>query len=85
MSTFFISGYVDLFPIRNLYITSQTLGTYNYSSLNCERGVLKQVPIRATYGDLLFDQTVLRMNYLYCSDQGLSRIDIQIKKRFIWQ
>lgn len=76
---FFISGYVDLFPIRNLYITSQTLGTYNSLSLNGERGVLKKVPIRATYGELLFDQTVLGMDYLDCSHQSLSRIDIQLK------
>ena len=72
---FYMSGYVDLFPIRNLYITSQTLGTYSAIGLHGERGVLKQVPIRATYGELLFDQTVLGMDYLDCSHQSLSILD----------
>jgi hypothetical protein len=38
---FYMSGYVDIFPIRNLYITSQALGNFSSISLSGERGVLK--------------------------------------------
>ena len=78
-----MSGYVDLFPIRNLYITSQALGNFSSISLNGERGVLKKkVPLRASYGELLFDQTVLGMDYLDCSHQSLSRLDFKLKDSY---
>jgi hypothetical protein len=79
---FYMSGYVDLFPIRNLYITSQALGNFSSISLNGERGVLKKVPLRASYGELLFDQTVLGMDYLDCSHQSLSRLDFKLKDSY---
>ena len=78
----FLSGYVDLFPIRNLYIVSKALGNYSSMSLNGERGVLKKVPVRASYNELLFDQTILGMDYLDCSNQSLSRIDIKLKDSY---
>ena len=51
-------------------------------SLNGERGVLKKVPVRASYNELLFDQTILGMDYLDCSNQSLSRIDIKLKDSY---
>ena len=50
--------------------------------LNGERGVLKKVPVRASYNELLFDQTISRMDYLDCSNQSLSRIDIKLKDSY---
>ena len=71
----FISNYVDVVPIRNLYIISQSLGTYNSVSTNGEWGIIKKVPVNANYNQMIYDSTVLGMDYLDCSNQTLSRID----------
>jgi hypothetical protein len=42
----------------------------------------KKVPLRASYGELLFDQTVLGMDYLDCSHQSLSRLDFKLKDSY---
>lgn len=81
-SSYFHSGYIDLFPIRNLYIISQTLGTYNSVSVNGEWGIIKKVPVRAGYNEMIYDQTVLGMDYLDCSNQTLSRIDFKMKDSY---
>ena len=36
-------------------------------SSNGERGMLKKVALRPSYGELVFDQNVLGMDYLDCS------------------
>ena len=79
---YFKSGYVDPFPIRNLYIVSNSLGNYSSMSLNGERGILKKIPVRASYNELLFDQTILGMDYLDCSNQSISTLDFKLKDSY---
>lgn len=78
----YFSGYVDLFPIRNLYITSPNLGNYNTLSVSGERGIIKKVPVSANYNEMIFDQVVLGSDYLDCSRQTLSRLEFQLKDVF---
>ena len=57
----FVSGFVDLFPIRNLYITSQTLGTYNSASGNGEWGIYEKLPSKCgLYIQMIYDQNGIR-------------------------
>ena len=77
--SFVTSGYVNLHPIRNLYLISNTLGTYNPMAINGEWGILKKIPVSADYNQLIYDQTVLGMDYLDCSNQTLSLIDFKLK------
>ncbi|MFM7985323.1 MAG: hypothetical protein ACKPKO_39005, partial [Candidatus Fonsibacter sp.] len=51
----FKSGFVDLFPIRNLYLISNTLGTNNSMSINGEWGILKKIPVNAGYNEIVYD------------------------------
>ena len=76
---FWTSGYVNLHPIRNLYLISNTLGTYNSMAVNGEWGILKKIPVSADYNQLIYDQTVLGMDYLDCSNQTLNLIDFKLK------
>ena len=41
----FASGYVDLHPIENLYLISNTLGARNSMSVNGEWGMLKKFSV----------------------------------------
>ena len=73
------SGYVNLNPVRNLYITSGNLGYYNTMSVSGERGIVKKVPVRAGYNEMIYDDAVLGIDYLNCSRQSLSRLEFQLK------
>ena len=44
-----------------------------------EWGILKKIPVNADYNKLIYDQTVLSMDYLDCSPQTLSLIDFKLK------
>ena len=73
------SGYVNLHLIRNLYLISHTLVTYNSMVVNGEWGILKKIPVSADYNQLIYDQTVLGTDYLDCSNQTLSLINFKLR------
>lgn len=76
------SGYIDLMPIRNLYIVSSGLGSFNTMSVSGERSIVKKVPVNAGYGEMIFDQSLVGIDYLDCSRQTLSRLSFQLKDVF---
>ena len=73
------TNYLDLLPIRNLYLISNTLGNHNSMSINGEWGILNKIPVSSGYNKLIYDQTVIGMDYLDCLGQTLSRIDFKVK------
>jgi hypothetical protein len=78
----YVSGYVDMIPIRNLYLTCSGLGNFNTLSVNGERSIVKKIPVNAGYGEMVFDQSIVGIDYLDCSRQTLSRIGFQLKDMF---
>ena len=76
---YWVSGYLNLHPIRNQYLISNTLGTHNSMTVNDEWGILKKIPVSADYNQWIYDQAVLGMYYLDCSNQTLSLIDFKLK------
>ena len=75
------SRYVHLHPIHSLPLISNTLGTHNSMALSGEWGIQerKKIPVSAAYNKLIYDQTVLGMEYLDCSNQTVSLIDFKLK------
>ena len=78
-SPLFVSGWIDLNPLRNLYLSCSGLGNFNTMTLSGNRSITKQIPVNAGPGEMIFDQTVTGMDYLDCSGQTLSRISFQLK------
>jgi hypothetical protein len=78
----FVSGYIDMYPLRNIYMTCSGLGNFNTMSVSGDRNIIKKVPVNAGHGEVIFDQTVTGMDYLDCSHQTLSRISFQLKDVF---
>ena len=74
----FVSGYVDMYPLRNIYMTSSGLGNFNTMTITGNRNVIKKVPVSAGHGDVIFDQVVTGMDYLHFSRQTLSRISFKL-------
>ena len=78
----FVSGYIDMYPVRNIYMSCSGLGNFNTMSISGDRNIIKKIPVTAGHGEVIFDQTVTGMDYLDCSHQTLSRISFQLKDVF---
>lgn len=74
----FRSGYLNLYHVRNVYILCHGLGNFNTMSLSGERAVVKKVPVTAGYGEMIFNESVIGMDYLDCSRQTLSRLGFRL-------
>ena len=75
----FYSGLVDFHPIRNVYIHSPTLGSYNTLSLRGARDIIKKVPINSNYNELVFNSVMFGQDFLDCSRQTLSRLAFRLE------
>ena len=74
----FFCDYIDLFPIRNLYLVSSNLGNHNTMSVTGECGIIKQITVNASYNQLIVDNQVLGADYLDCSNQNLSLLNFKL-------
>jgi hypothetical protein len=73
-----MSGSLYLQPFNDIYIHATNLG--NYISIGCqnERTIVKQVPVSADRGSVIFDQCVLN-DYNDCSCQTVKTLFFQLK------
>ena len=55
---------MNLFPVRNLYLASNMIGTNNSMNVDGESVILKQIPVNAGYSGIVYDQTMLGMDLL---------------------
>jgi hypothetical protein len=75
----FVSGFVDMNPVRNAYLTCTGLGNFNTMSLTGDRNIIKKISINGQPGDIIFDSSQTGVDYLDCSRQTLSRISFQLR------
>ena len=74
-----VTGYIDMYPLRNIYMTASGLGNFNTMSVAGDRNIVKKIPVNAPHGEVIFDQTVTGMDYLDCSRQTLSRLGFALR------
>lgn len=75
----FKSGYLNMQPIRNLYLHSTTLGNFNSIGPDGCQTIIKKIPVTSDYNIMIFDQCVLYNDYNDCSHQTLKTIEFQLK------
>jgi hypothetical protein len=74
--------YLDLHTTRNLYLTSSSLGCYNtVSNFGCDI-IIKKIPVRFNYNEMLFDSAESGYDYLDVSKRSLRRIDFRLQDSF---
>lgn len=78
----YICDYIDLFPIRNLYLHSSNLGNHNTVSVSGESNIIKQITVNASYNQLLVDNQVLGSDYLDCGGQNLNLLNFRLCDAF---
>jgi hypothetical protein len=70
--------YLDMHTTRNLYLTSTSLGSFNtISNFNCDC-IIKKIPVRYNYNEMLFDSAEAGYDYLDLGRQTISRIDFKL-------
>jgi hypothetical protein len=74
--------YLDLHTTRNLYLTSSSLGSYNtISNFGCDV-IIKKIPVRYNYNEMLFDSSEAGYDFLDVSKRMLRRIDFRLQDSF---
>lgn len=68
-------SYIDLQPIRNIYIKSPNLGNFNTMGPRGETDIIKKVKVTADINQMIFDNTLVSNDFLDCSKQTLKTID----------
>ena len=78
----FRSGFVDMYPLRNIYLSCSGLGNFNTMSVSGDRNIIKKIPVNAGYGDVIYYESATGLDYLDCSHQTLSRVSFQLRDIF---
>ncbi len=78
----FVSGFVDMSPVRIAYLTCSGLGNFNTLSLFGDRSIIKKIFMNGNPGDVIYDQSRTGMDYLDCSHQTLVRISLQLRDNY---
>ena len=73
----FVSKFINLQPIRSLYLSSPDLGNYNTVNLQGNRSIIKKIPVTAPWNSMIFDN-VAYDDYLDCSRQTLQSLNFTI-------
>ena len=75
----YTTGYIDLQPIKNVYITSPNLGTYKTFSPSKGVTVIKKVPVTANDNQMIFSNVTSSNDYLDCSRQTLRTLTFELQ------
>jgi hypothetical protein len=76
------SAYIDLHGTRNLYMTSSSLASYNTMSNFANDVIIKKIPVKANYGQMIFDGSSNGYDYLQLSKRSLRRLDFRLEDSF---
>lgn len=74
----YVSLYVNLLPLRNIYLNSSNLGSFNSLNISGSRNTVKKIPINANFNEMVFYQAVLGIDYIDVSKQTLSRLEFSL-------
>ena len=78
----FVSGHIDMSPLRNVYLSCSGLGNFSTVGLTGDRNIIKKIAINGQPGSIIYDATQTGVDYLDCSRQTLSRISFQLKDNY---
>ena len=69
---------IDLHAIRNLYLTSSTLCAYNSISNFGNDTIIKKIPVKANYNEMLYHDSGSGFDYLDITPRTLRYIDFKL-------
>lgn len=78
-TTPFVSGFLDLQPVKNIYVSSPNLGSYTTIGPRGQQTIIKKIPVSADFGYVIFDELMPTNDYLDCSRQTLKTIEFLLR------
>ena len=75
----YISGVLDLQPIRNIYMHSPNLTSFNTLGPLGEKTIIKKIPVTSDFNTVIFDQVMTSNDYIDCSRQTWQRLEFQLR------
>jgi hypothetical protein len=75
----YVSGSLDLQPIRNIYMHSPNLTSFKTVGPLGENTIIKKIPVTSDYNTVIFDQVMTSNDYIDCSRQTWRRLEFQLK------
>ena len=75
----YTSGFLDLQPIRNIFISSPNLGSFTTLGSRGEAGIICKVPVNADFGYLVICNIIAAHDFLNRSKQSLRTIEFNLR------
>ena len=75
-------AYLDLHTTRNLYLTSSALASYTNISKCGNDVIIKNIPVKARYGQMCFDTAATGYEYLDVAKRALSSVDFRLQDSY---
>ena len=78
-STPYVSGYVNMEPIRNIYISSPNMSRFDvYGPRPGMRSVINKVPVTANFNSMIFDAVAYGDDCIDCSRLTLQTLEFKL-------
>ena len=80
-ATPYISNYINMQPIRNIYMSSATLGNFQTVALRprgYDNTIIKHIPVNSNFNEMIYCDTVVVNDWLDCSGLTLKKLDFKL-------
>ena len=71
--------YLNLTPVRNIYMKSPTLSSFNTIGCNGESSIIKKIPVNAAPGEMITSFITSATDFIPCNNLTLKTIEIQLE------
>ena len=78
----YISGFLELLSIRNIYIHSSNLSSYTTYGGKGESNIIKKIPVSSDFGYLVIDNYTSTHDWLDCSNLTLSCMEFILRDSY---
>ena len=75
----FQTGFVNLRPVHNIYVTSPNLGSFDTLGPRGEQNIIKKVPVSSDWGYVVFDSVVSEHDYIDVSKGYFKTIELVLR------
>lgn len=72
------SGFLNFLGFNTLYLHSPDLGNFNTIGPQGESSIIKKIPVIASFGNTIINDTILPHDYLDCSKQTLKTVSFRL-------
>ena len=73
-----VEFYLNLQPVRNIYLRSPNISSFNTIGCNGESSIIKKIPVTTNYGGMIFSTVTSGSDFLDCSKQTWKTLEFHL-------